>query len=191
MTPTHNHPSYTYYQVDIHTHKTDSDVDYYTINPKGNVPCIVLDDGKILNENGATLQYLADLVPGKVAPENGTVDRSLLQNALAYISSEMHASVGHLFNKELSPEIREYCAGKYATKLQYCNDHLLGTKTVLVGEDFTVADSLLNVILSWCPYVGVDLSPYPNLVAYVERFNTNPKVHSFSSYCILHIIDFS
>ena len=163
-------------EVDIQTHKTLSGADFYAINPKGNVPCLVLDDGKILNENNATLQFLADMVPGKVAPANGTVDRALLQNALSYISSEVHATVGHLFNPTLSAEIRDYVAGKYATKLKYCNDVLLGSKTFLVGNSFTVADSLLNFILSWCPYVGVDLSPYPNLVAYVERFNTNPKV---------------
>ena len=165
-------------QVDIHTYKTDSDVDYKTINPKGNVPCLVLDDGTVLNENVATLQYIADMVPGTVAPVQGTVERAVVQNALAYVATEVHPTVGHLFNKSLSTEIREYIAGKYATKLQYVNDTLLGTKTYLTGDDFTVADSYLNLVLSWSPYVGVDLAPYPNLVAYTERFNTHPKVRS-------------
>ena len=157
---------------------TDSGVDYYTINPKGNVPCLVLDDGNILNENAATLQYIADLVPGKVAPLNGTVERALVQNALSYVSSEVHGTVGHLFNPALSAEMKEYISGKYATKLQYVNDHLLGKKHYLVGDAFSVADSYLNIVLSWCPYVGVDLTTYPNIVAYVERFNTHPKVLS-------------
>ena len=51
-------------QINLSTHKTASNVDFYTINPKGNVPCIVLDDGTILNENAATLQYIASLVSG-------------------------------------------------------------------------------------------------------------------------------
>jgi len=92
--------------VDLSTHLTASGVDFYTINPKGNVPCLVLDDGKILNENAATLQYIADLAPGKVAPVVGTVDRAVLQNALSYISGELHGSIGPLFNPSISADVR-------------------------------------------------------------------------------------
>ena len=84
---------------------TDSGVDYYSINPKGNVPCLVLDDGTILNENVATLPYIADQVPGTVAPAAGTQERAVMQNALAYVASEVHGTVVHLFNKELSADI--------------------------------------------------------------------------------------
>ena len=49
-------------QVCCSTHKTSSDIDFYTINPKGNVPCLVLDDGTVLNEGSAVLQYIADQV---------------------------------------------------------------------------------------------------------------------------------
>jgi len=50
-------------QVNLGTHTTAvGNVDFYTINPKGNVPCIVLDDGSVLNENIACLTYLASLV---------------------------------------------------------------------------------------------------------------------------------
>src|SRR3990167_8645544 len=69
--------------VDLSTHKTASGVDFYTINPKGNVPALVLDDGQtVLNENSAVLQYIADLSPGKIAPKNGTVEKAVLQNVL-------------------------------------------------------------------------------------------------------------
>ena len=178
-----NHPN----QVDIGTHLTSSGVDYYTINPKGNVPCLVLDDGTILNENVATLQYIADQVPGTVAPVAGTQERAVMQNALAYVASEVHATVAHLFNKDLSADTRAYLVKKYASKLQYVNDHLLATKMTLTGTKFYVADAYLNIVLSWCPYVGVDLASYPNLIAYVERFNTHPKVGSLLFYRnILH-----
>jgi hypothetical protein len=49
-------------QVDIGTHVTNSGADYYSINTKGNVPCLVLDDGTVLNEGAAVLQYIADQV---------------------------------------------------------------------------------------------------------------------------------
>jgi hypothetical protein len=48
--------------VNIGTHVTASGVDYYSINPKGNVPCLVLDDGTMLNEGAAVLQYITDQV---------------------------------------------------------------------------------------------------------------------------------
>ena len=69
------------------------------------MPTLVLDDGTILNENAATLQYIADLAPGKVAPVAGTVERSILQNALSYISGEVHGSIGPLFNPTISAEV--------------------------------------------------------------------------------------
>lgn len=49
-------------QVDIKTHKTSSDADYYLVNPKGNVPALVTNDGVLLNEGAAVLQYIADQV---------------------------------------------------------------------------------------------------------------------------------
>eukprot|EP01031_Cornospumella_fuschlensis_P038528 gene38528-46832_t len=84
-------------QVALATHTTDSGADFYKINPKGNVPAIVLDDGTVLNENAATLQWIADQKPGTVAPENGTSARYELQAALSYVSSEFHGSIGPLF----------------------------------------------------------------------------------------------
>ena len=93
-------------QVDIREHKTTSGVDYYKINPKGNVPCLVLDDGTILNEGAAVLQFIADQAPGTVAPENGSNGRYLVQNMLNYTASEVHAAIGGLFNPTLTPEVR-------------------------------------------------------------------------------------
>jgi glutathione S-transferase len=53
-------------QVDLATHKTKTtDTDYYSINPKGNVPGLILDGGVVLNEGAAVLQYIADQAPGK------------------------------------------------------------------------------------------------------------------------------
>ena len=72
-------------------HKTSrGDVDFTTINPLGNVPTLVLDDGSILNEGAATLQYIADLNPGTVAPAIGTRERYMVMNALNYVGTELH-----------------------------------------------------------------------------------------------------
>jgi glutathione S-transferase len=154
-------------QVDLYTHKTSSGADFYTINPKGNVPALVLDDGTVLNEGAAVLQWIADQAPGKVAPENGTTGRYLVQNTLNYIASEVHPSIGHLFYPN-SDAIKDYIKSKAATKLTYLENTLIGDKKFVVGDSFTIADSYLYISLSWTAYVGIDLAPYPKVKAYFD-----------------------
>lgn len=160
--------------VDLATHKTASGVDFYTINPKGNVPAIVLDDGTVLNENAATLQWIADQAPGTVAPIGGS-DRYLLIQALSYISSEVHGSIGPLFYPH-DPIVHEYSRKKLGTKLQYLNDHFLAGKDFIVGGSFSIADSYLYIVLSWTGYLKVDLEPYPVVKAFYERIKALPLV---------------
>lgn len=155
-------------QVDLGTHKTSSGADYYAINPKGNVPGLVLDDGTVLNEGAAVLQWIADQAPGKVAPANGSVERYQVQNALNYIASEVHPSIGHLFYPN-SDAIKEYIKGKAAQKLSFLEKDLIGDKHFLVGNAFSVADSYLYIVLSWTQYVGIDLAPYPKVQAYFQH----------------------
>ena len=95
----------------------------------------------------------------------------MMQNALSYISSELHASVGPLFNPALAPELAEHYRNKAATKLQYINDKLVGSKKFLIGDHFTVADAYLYVVLSWMGYLKIDLTPFPNVVAYFEHIH--------------------
>ncbi len=114
------------------------------------------------------MQWIADQAPGKVAPENGTTGRYLVQNALNYIASEVHPSIGHLFYPH-SEVIKEYIKSKAAAKLTYLENTFIGNKTYVVGNAFTVADSYLYIVLTWTAYVGIDISPYPKVKAYFER----------------------
>ncbi len=155
-------------QVDLSTHKTSSGADYYSINPKGNVPALVLQDGTVLNEGAAVLQWIADQAPGRVAPQNGTTGRYLVQNALNYIASEVHPSIGHLFYPN-SDAIKEYIKSKGVAKLTYLENTFIGNKNFVVGDSFTIADSYLYIVLSWTGYVGFDLTPFPKVKAYFER----------------------
>jgi glutathione S-transferase len=157
-------------QVDLPTHKTASGVDFYTVNPKGNVPTLVLDDGKILNENAATLQYIADLdSTHKLLPAAGEVSRYEVLNALSYVGSEYHKSVGNLFNPTISAEVKAFFLEQIAAKLTHLNTALLKDKTYLVGEQLSIADVYLYICLSWSGYLGLDLSPYPNVQSFFQR----------------------
>ena len=163
-------------QVDLKSHQTASGVDFYTINPKGNVPALILDDGTLLNENAAVLQYIADLAPGKIAPLNGDVARSVLQNVLSYIGTEVHPSIGGLFNPNLGEETKAFIKGNAAKKLTFLESTLIGDKSFLVGNSFTIADSYLYIVISWTKYVGIDITPFPKVVAYYERIGALENV---------------
>ena len=90
------------------THKLQDGTDYYTINPKGYVPLLELDDGQRLSEGPAIVQYIADKVPAKnLAPANGTMERYRLQEWLNFITSELHKGFGVLFNPAMPEEAKK------------------------------------------------------------------------------------
>lgn len=166
-------------QVDISTHRTlVGDVDFYTINPKGNVPCIVLDDGSILYENAATLSYIASLAEGTPLHTSDPIKHAQVVNALSYTSSEWHATVGQLFNPTLTAEVKEYVLGNVNRKLTYMNDVLLKDKDFVTGSELSVADFYLYVTLTWTAYLQLDISGFANVDAYFKRLGEHPAVVS-------------
>lgn len=150
--------------VDLMTHKTESGLDFYKINPKGNVPCIVLDNGDILNENITCLEYIADISSNKyqLAPLCQTIERYKLSQILSFIASELHATIGLLFNPaSREGTIREFVINNLDRKMKYLEKYLLNdNKQYVFGNYFTIADSYLHIVLSWTGYVGVDLNKY-------------------------------
>lgn len=147
------------------------------------MPALVLEDGTLLNEGAAVLQWIADhsAADSGLAPANGTNQRYVLQNHLNYLASELHASYGPLFNPTLSAEAKAAQQAKIATKLAYL-ESMLGEKHFLLGDVFSIADSYFYIIMSWSGYVGVDLAPFKKLAAFNERVKALPGVvaaHAF------------
>jgi glutathione S-transferase len=164
-------------QVNIQTHQTSSGVDFYTVNPKGNVPTIVLDDGTILNENAATLVWIGDQdASHSILPPAGTVDRYLVHQALSYVGTEYHKTVGGLFNPTISQDVRDYFTQASNTKLTFLNDVFLKDKEFLVGGKLSVADLYLYICLSWSGYLNIDLTKYPVVEDYFKRIGALPGV---------------
>ena len=163
-------------KISHHTHKTADGVDLNEINSKGYVPALVLDNGELLTENAALLPYIADLQPSaQLAPPNGTLERYRLVEWLAFINSELHKSFSPLFAPNAPEDMKKYARGNLAKRLAWLSERL-GSKSYLIGERFTVADSYLFVVLSWSGHVAVDLSPWPNLKAFQERVAARPHV---------------
>ena len=165
-------------KVDLGTKTTEGGADFKAINPKGYVPALALDDGQVLTEGPAIVQYIADLKPGsKLAPANGTPARYRLQEWLNYITAELHKSVGSLFNAKMPKEWQDQVKEGIASRFDFVSKQLEG-KSFLTGDTFTVADGYLFTILSWTSHLGIDLAKWPTLKAYVERVAQRPAVQA-------------
>jgi glutathione S-transferase len=162
-------------KVDLGTHKlAETGEDYYRINPKGYVPAIELDDGSLLTEDAAILQYLGDRKPGLLAAP-GSLERYRTIEWLTFISSELHKGFSPLFNKAMPDAAKQIFVDKLKIRFTFLDRHLAG-KEFLMGKQFTVADAYAYTILNWAPSVKIDLSPYKNLADYVRRVSARPGV---------------
>lgn len=157
------------------THKLKDGTDFYSINPLGYVPLLVLDDGRSLHEGPAIVQYLADQKPEKkLSPANGTWERYKLQEWLTFIGTEVHKNFGALFGPN-ADEVKNAARERIAGRLGYVENELAG-KQFLMGDQFTVADAYLFTVTNWASLTGVDLSGFPNLNQYRERVGARPAV---------------
>lgn len=163
--------------VDLVTKKTAGGADYFQVSPNGYVPALVLDNGEVLTEGPAIVQYIADLVPGKkLAPPNGSLERTRLQEWLNLISTELHKSHSPLFNPKAPEEWKTFMRELIARRYDEIVKKLAG-KDYLMG-DFSVADAYFFVVTGWDQYVGIDLAKWPALVAYRERIAARPAVQA-------------
>ncbi len=163
-------------KTDLKSKKTEKGVDFLTINSKGSVPALVLDDGQVLTEGPVIVQYIADQKPDSgLAPRAGTLARYRLMEMLNYISSEVHKSFAPLFNPASSAEVKSAALESVGKKFDWLSGHIGGNK-FLLGDNFTVADAYLFTILGWTRHVGVDLTKWPVLEAYQSRVGHRPKV---------------
>ena len=160
-------------KVDLGAKKTASGEDYRQVNPKGYVPALRLDDGSVLTEGPAIVQYLADRKPAAgLAPHAGTIERYRLQEWLGFLNSELHKTWGMLYDPKAD---RAPVIERLSGRLQWLNGELEKRPYLLPGG-FSVADAYLFTLLNWAGFTNVDLSPYPALVKYAERIRSRPKV---------------
>ena len=160
------------------THKLADGTDYYTINPKGYVPLLELNDGQRLSEGPVIVQYIADQAPtSKLAPAAGTMERYRLMEWLNFITSELHKGFSPLFNPAMPEEAKVLARAKLIERLGWVDTQLEG-KDYLMGDTFTVADAYLFTVAGWGVHVGVDIAPMKNLSAYMGRLAARPAVQA-------------
>jgi glutathione S-transferase len=162
-------------KVDRRTRRASDGLDYHEVNPKGYVPALTLDDGQVLTENIAVLQYIADRNPAaKLAPAAGTMQRYRLEEWLSFITAELHKHYSPLFLD--APEgAREYARRILTARLDWLEGSW-GSRSFLLGEQFTVADAYLWVVLGWGAHVDMAVARWPQLKRFHERVAARPAV---------------
>jgi glutathione S-transferase len=163
-------------KVDLQSKLTAGGNDFFKVNPKGYVPALQLDNGEVLTEGPAIVQYLADQKPAsKLAAVAGTLERYRLQEMLTYLNSEIHKTYGALFNPSITSTDR-------GDKIAYLNkryaliEQQLGRHKFLLGDQFTVADAYLFTLTNWADHLKVDLSQFPKLQAFQKAVSARPAV---------------
>ena len=152
--------------------------DYRKVNPLGYVPYLVLDDGQALRECAIICQYVADQAPARaLIPPCGSMARYQLQMWMHFIATELHKGFSPLFNPAMPDEAKKISLARLQDRLKFVDGELAG-KTYLMGTDFTVADGYLFTVTNWAKPMAIDLSPYPNLLAWRERVAARPAVQA-------------
>jgi glutathione S-transferase len=163
-------------RADTKTKKLSDGSDYYAINSKGSVPALRLDDGQVLTEGVAIMQYIADQKPdSKLAPKPGTLERYRVQEWLNFITSEVHKGFSPLWNPNAPAEVKSYTLANLEKKLDWTNQQLAG-KQYLTGDNFTIADAYLYTVINWTYFLGIDLGRWPALKEFHGRVAARPAV---------------
>ena len=165
--------------VTLSTKRTASGADFLAVSPKGQVPTLRLDDGAILTENAAVLQYLADAAPAAgLLPAPGSRDRYRVLEWLNYVGTEIHKGCYYaMFSPDAPPEAKGWARGLLDKKLAYVAAQLAG-KSFVVGDRFTIADAYLTWALTLAQKVGADFGPHPALGAYLQKMHARPAVQA-------------
>jgi len=167
---------YTTKRVDLKTHTLADGTDYYTINPKGYVPALELDDATRLTEAAVVLQYIADRKPGTLAPVFGSIERYKLMEWLGFIATEVHKNFSPLWHP-VPEATKETLHTKIASRLDFVA-RTLSVQPYLTGDQFTVADAYLFTIVNWAPMLKFDLARWPAVQQFHARVAARPAVHA-------------
>jgi glutathione S-transferase len=162
-------------EVDPQTKLTLAGDDYRAIYPLGLVPLLRLDDGVLLPEGAAILQYIAARYAKAELGGRDDLERARLQQWLGFIGTELHKALFiPLFDKGLSEEAKARVRAKGESRLAFLDNYLRGREFLL--DRFSVADAYLYTVLNWTATTKVDLTPWTGITAYHKRLQARPSI---------------
>src|SRR5438874_6886462 len=166
-----------YLEVDPKTKVVQKDgSDFRAVNPLGLVPTLRTDDGMVLTENAAILQYVADRFPKAGISAVSAEEHSRLHQWLCFIGTELHKGLFvPVLDKKAPPEVKSYVLGKGLSRLDYLENYLKGREFLL--DHFSVADAYLVTVINWTMATPpIDLTKWPTVKAYYERLRARPSI---------------
>jgi glutathione S-transferase len=166
-----------YLEVDPKTKVVQDDgSDFYQVNPLGLVPTLRTDDGLVLTENAAILQYVADRFPQAGIATASGMERSRLHQWLCFIGTELHKGLFvPMLDKKAPPDMKTYILGKGLSRLDYLEKYLQGREFLL--DHFSVADAYLVTVINWTMATPpIELTKWPSVKAYYERLRARPSI---------------
>ena len=165
-------------KVDLGAKKTESGANFLDVNAKGYVPTLELAKGEVLTEVSTILQYLVDKAKNTdLLPAFGSMDRYRAMEQLNFVASELHKGIGGLFNPAMPEDGKQAMKDRLTRRFAWL-DAQLAKKPYLLGDKYSVADAYAFVVLGWTKHVGIDLSPYAHIVAYMDRVGQRPAVQA-------------
>ena len=165
-------------KVDLGAKKTETGADFMDVNGKGYVPTLDLGTGEVLTEVSTILQYLADKAKNTdLLPAFGSMERYRAMEQLNFVASELHKGIGGLFNPAMPEDGKKAMKDRLTRRFAWL-DAQLAKKHYLLGDKYSVADAYAFTVLSWTKHVGIDLSPYAHVVAYLDRVGQRPAVQA-------------
>lgn len=162
--------------VDLMKKRLENGDDFFAVNPKGQVPALLLDDGTLLTEGVAIMQYLADTVPDRqlLAPTS-SLSRYKTIEWLNYIATELHKGFTPLFRPDTPEDFKPTVRALLEKKMQYVNDALQDNQWIC-GSRFSIADAYLFTVLRWAYAVKLNMAGLSNIDAYMARMAERPAV---------------
>lgn len=165
-------------KVDLGAKKTDSGLDFHTVNGKGYVPTLEIAKNEVLTEVSTILQYLADHAEkAKLLPKFGSMERYRAMESLNFVASELHKGIGGLFNKAMPEDGKKAIIERVEKRLGWL-DGQLAKKPYLLGDDYSVADAYAFTVIGWCQYVGIDTKQWQHISAFMGRVGARPAVQA-------------
>ena len=158
-----------------HSKKLPDGSDFHAINPLGMVPTLRTDDGELLTENAAILQYVADRFPDANIATGQGLDRSRLHQWLCFVGTELHKGLFiPMLDKRAPQESKAYALTLADSRLGLLDRHLAGREFLL--DQFSIADAYLCTVLNWTRAVPIDLAKWPSVKAYHSRMRKRPSI---------------
>ena len=162
--------------VDLMKKRLENGDDFFAVNPKGQVPALLLDDGTLLTEGVAIMQYLADSVPDRqlLAPTS-SLSRYKTIEWLNFIATELHKGFTPLFRPDTPEEYKPTVRALLEKKMQYVNESLKDNPWIC-GQRFSIADAYLFTVLRWAYAVKLNMEGFSHIEAYLARMAERPAV---------------